>query len=75
MKLFTYLKNPSESKIIMEYAKDVFDGVNITDFTSGESLIEECSNANKDDLLIIDMILDFDNVEEVLSGIRALVVK
>ena len=49
MKLFTYLKNPSESKIILEYAKDVFDGVNITDFTSGESLIEECSNANKDD--------------------------
>lgn len=72
MKLFTYLKNPSESKIILEYAKDVFDGVNITDFTSGESLIEECSNANKDDLLIIDMILDFDNVEEVLSGIRGI---
>lgn len=72
MKLFTYLKNPSESKIIIEYAKDVFDGVNITDFSSGESLIEECKNANKEDLLLIDMILNFDDVEEVLSKIRGI---
>lgn len=42
MKLFTYLKNPSESRIIIEYAKDVFEELNTTDFTSGESLIKEC---------------------------------
>lgn len=56
MKLFTYLKNPSESRIIIEYAKDVFEELNTTDFTSGESLIKECKNAGKEDLLLVDMI-------------------
>ncbi len=72
MKLFTYLKNPSESRIIIEYAKDVFEELNTTDFNSGESLIKECKNAGKEDLLLIDMILSFDDIEDVLSRIRGI---
>ena len=72
MKLFTYLKNPSESRIIIEYAKDVFEELNTTDFTSGESLIKECKNAGKEDLLLVDMILSFDDIEDVLSRIRGI---
>lgn len=70
MKLYTYLNNPTENIVIKDYSKTVFQKLETEDFNSGKLLIKECEQATDSDLLIIDMILSFDDSIEIIKKIR-----
>ncbi len=70
MYIYTYLKNSSEEKVLLNYAKEVFSDAIYIKSPSVEALINECKESRDSDLLLMDIIKDGVDNTYIIDKIR-----